>query len=243
MTNALIAKKEAEQAAREEALRAIDADFNYRASIQDTKDALEDYTKTTKDHKLSKEEQQIATDEMVTKMAAEASAYASSKGLAEGSKGAIDAMIASLYLQAAAAAPGSALQTGLSEYILKLQAINAGLTPEALKLFNMQSFNGKAVNMNMQPEQPKSTKGVGATGGIVTRPTNALIGEAGPEMVIPLSSMPGASPLPSGIGSGASINLTVNAGLGTDGAAVGQQIVNMLKQYQRTNGPFDFTSR
>jgi hypothetical protein len=48
---------------------------------------------------------------------------------------------------------------------------------------------------------------------------------------------------PSGIGGGASINLTVNAGLGTDGNAVGQQIVNMLKQYQRTNGPFDFTSR
>ena len=143
----------------------------------------------------------------------------------------------------AAAAPGSLLQTGLSEYILKLQAINAGLTPEALKLLNMQSFNGKAVNMNMQPEQPKSTKGVGATGGIVTRPTNALIGEAGPEMVIPLSSMPGASPLPSMSGSGSTINLTVHAGLGTDGAAVGQQIVNMLKQYQRTNGPFDFTSR
>ena len=241
------AMKAAENA-RLEALRNIDADFNYRASIQDTKDALEDYIKTTNDHSLSKEEQQIATDEMVTKMAAEASAYAASKGLAEGSKGAIDAMITSLYIQAAAAAPGSALQTGLSEYILKLQAINAGLTPEALKLFNMQSFNGKAVNMHMQPEQPKSTKGVGATGvgatgGIVTRPTNALIGEAGPEMVIPLSSMPGASPLPSMSGSGSTINLTVNAGLGTDGAAVGQQIVNMLKQYQRTNGPFDFTSR
>ena len=243
VTDALIAKKETEQAARLEALRAIDADFNYRASIQDTKDALEDYTKTTKDHKLSKEEQQIATDEMVTKMGAEAWSYAASKRLAEGSKGAIDAMITSLHLQAAAAAPGSALQTGLSEYILKLQAINAGLTPEALKLFNMQSFNGKAVNMNMPPGQPKSTKAIGATGGIVTQPTNALIGEAGPEMVIPLSSMPGASPLPSMSGSGLSINLTVNAGLGTDGAAVGQQIVNMLKQYQRTNGPFDFTSR
>jgi hypothetical protein len=245
VTDALKAQKEAEQAAREEALRAIDADFNYRASVQDTKDALEEYTKTTKNHKLSKEEQQIATDEMVTKMAAEASAYAASKGLAEGSKGAIDAMIASLYIQAAAAAPGSALQTGLSEYILKLQAINAGLTPDALKLFNMQSFNGKAVNMNMGDVPPKLPlpKGAGATGGIVTRPTNALIGEAGPEMVVPLSSMPGASPLPSGIGGGASINLTVNAGLGTDGNAVGQQIVNMLKQYQRTNGPFDFTSR
>ncbi|MHB1740534.1 MAG: phage tail tape measure protein, partial [Actinomycetes bacterium] len=36
----------------------------------------------------------------------------------------------------------------------------------------------------------------GATGGIVTRPTLALIGEAGPEAVIPLSATRGSSPLP-----------------------------------------------
>lgn len=35
----------------------------------------------------------------------------------------------------------------------------------------------------------------GATGGIVTRPTLALIGERGPEAVVPLSRAPGASPL------------------------------------------------
>lgn len=38
-------------------------------------------------------------------------------------------------------------------------------------------------------------KAGGASGAIVTRPTPALIGEAGPEAVIPLSSMPGAMPL------------------------------------------------
>jgi hypothetical protein len=120
---------------------------------------------------------------------------------------------------------------------------------EALKvLFLAAPSHSRAYsNSRSKPLKPLTLgdvpTGAGATGGIVTRPTNALIGEAGPEMVIPLSSMPGASPLPSGIGGGASINLTVHAGLGTDGAAVGQQIVNMLKQYQRTNGPFDFTSR
>jgi len=245
-TDALKAQQDAQQAAREEALRSIDADFNYRASVQDTKTALEDYTKKTKDHKLSTEEQQIATDQMVLSMAATASAYAASKGDAEGSKAAIDDMIASLYIQAAAAAPGSALQKGLADYILKLEAINRGLTPEAMKYFDMN--NG--ANMHMPspvagPPAPKKPSAHGATGGIVTQPTTALIGEAGPEMVIPLSSMPGASPLPSGIsgGSGSTINLTVNAGLGTDGAAVGQQIVNLLKRYQRANGPFDFASR
>ena len=47
----------------------------------------------------------------------------------------------------------------------------------------------------------------GATRGLVTRPTYALIGEAGPEMVIPLSSTPGSSPLSALSGGG---NMTVN---------------------------------
>lgn len=39
---------------------------------------------------------------------------------------------------------------------------------------------------------------MGATGGIVTRPTLAIIGEAGPEAVVPLNRTPGSSPLPTG---------------------------------------------
>ena len=77
-------------------------------------------------------------------------------------------------------------------------------------------------------------KGKGATGGIVTQPTNALIGEAGPEMVIPLSSMPGASPLPSmsGSGSGHTYNVTVNGANMTP-----DQLVDAIKRYERRNGP------
>ncbi len=41
---------------------------------------------------------------------------------------------------------------------------------------------------------------VGAEGGIVTRPTVAMIGEAGPEAVIPLNQTPGSSPLSVGLG-------------------------------------------
>ena len=40
----------------------------------------------------------------------------------------------------------------------------------------------------------------GARGAVVTRPTLALIGEAGPEAVVPLDGTPGSSPLPSGRG-------------------------------------------
>lgn len=66
-----------------------------------------------------------------------------------------------------------------------------------------------------------------ANGGIVNRATLALIGEKGPEAVIPLSDM----------GSGeTNFNITVHAGLGTNGQQVGQQIVNELIAWQRRNG-------
>lgn len=66
-----------------------------------------------------------------------------------------------------------------------------------------------------------------ASGGIVTKPTIGLIGEAGPEAVVPLSKG----------GYGATINITVNAGMGTDGGQVGEQIVNAIRRYERTSGP------
>lgn len=71
-----------------------------------------------------------------------------------------------------------------------------------------------------------------ANGGIVRRPTVALIGERGPEAVVPLNG--------SGV-VGTTINLTVNAGMGTDGAAVGNQIVDALRKYQRLNGAIPIT--
>jgi TP901 family phage tail tape measure protein len=71
-----------------------------------------------------------------------------------------------------------------------------------------------------------------AKGGIVMGPTNALIGEAGPEAVIPLS---GANSARGALGS--TINITVNAGIGTDGSFVGRQIVDAIRKYERTSGP------
>jgi ElaB/YqjD/DUF883 family membrane-anchored ribosome-binding protein len=71
-----------------------------------------------------------------------------------------------------------------------------------------------------------------AAGGIVLGPTNALIGEAGPEAVIPLS---GANSARGAMGS--TINITVNAGIGTNGNQVGAQIVEAIKRYERSSGP------
>ena len=67
-----------------------------------------------------------------------------------------------------------------------------------------------------------------AKGGIVLGPTNALIGEAGPEAVVPLSGRNG--------GLGQTFNIVVNAGVGTNGAQVGAQIVEAIKKYERTSG-------
>lgn len=66
-----------------------------------------------------------------------------------------------------------------------------------------------------------------ATGGIVTQPTLGLLAEAGqPEAVIPLDRLE----------SGMTVNLTINAGMGTDPAKLGDEIVDVLTRYQRRNG-------
>lgn len=66
-----------------------------------------------------------------------------------------------------------------------------------------------------------------AKGGIVTSPTLALIGEAGPEAVVPLNKSNAM---------GTTINISVNAGLGADGVAIGRQIVDEIKRYERSSG-------
>ena len=71
--------------------------------------------------------------------------------------------------------------------------------------------------------------GLGARGGIVTQPTLSLIGEAGPEAVVPLDQMAGASPLGN---MGGGMNITVNMPAGTDG----NDVVQALEDYVRRNG-------
>jgi hypothetical protein len=65
-----------------------------------------------------------------------------------------------------------------------------------------------------------------AEGGIVNSPTLALIGEAGPEAVIPLDRM--------NTGGGVTVNVT--GGLATS-AEIGQAVVNALRAYSRSAGP------
>ena len=66
-----------------------------------------------------------------------------------------------------------------------------------------------------------------AAGGIVNGPTLAMIGEAGPEAVIPLSSM-------GQIGGG--MRITVNAGLISTPDQIGQDIIAAIQKAQRRSG-------
>ena len=65
-----------------------------------------------------------------------------------------------------------------------------------------------------------------AAGGIVTSPTLAMIGEKGPEAVVPLSKM-------NGMGGG--ISVTVQTGVG-DPVAIGKAVSDVLSAYNRRTG-------
>ena len=65
-----------------------------------------------------------------------------------------------------------------------------------------------------------------AEGGIVTKPTLAMVGEKGPEAIVPLGK---------GIGGGG-VTVNVTGGLSTS-AEIGQAVVNALRAYNRSAGP------
>jgi hypothetical protein len=63
------------------------------------------------------------------------------------------------------------------------------------------------------------------------------VGERGPEIFTPGA---GGFITPNNqMGGGGSMNITVNvnAGLGANGAQIGQEIVNLIRKYERSSGP------
>jgi TP901 family phage tail tape measure protein len=73
-----------------------------------------------------------------------------------------------------------------------------------------------------------------AGGGPVSGGSPYIVGEMGPELFIPGSS---GSIIPNNRMGGSNINITVNAGMGANGASIGQEIVSAIKRYERTSGP------
>ena len=94
-----------------------------------------------------------------------------------------------------------------------------GLLTNAPKLTN--------VAQAAKPKKKKKARKM-AAGGIVTQPTFALVGEYGPEAVIPLSRANGSV-------MGMTIN--VQAGLVSTPDQIGQQIIEAIQSAQRRSGP------
>ena len=68
-----------------------------------------------------------------------------------------------------------------------------------------------------------------ASGGLVMGPQLSVIGEAGPELVVPLDKI-------GNLGGGNHYAITVQTGVG-DPREIGRQVVDAIKQYERTAGP------
>ncbi len=68
------------------------------------------------------------------------------------------------------------------------------------------------------------------TGGIVMKPTRALIGEAGPEAVLPLDRAGGFGKTQN------TININVSAGVGSDPVSIGREVVDAIKRYESVSG-------
>jgi hypothetical protein len=79
-----------------------------------------------------------------------------------------------------------------------------------------------------------------ANGGTAFAGMPTLVGERGPEIIVPSVNstvVRGEKTRQMMRGSGATINLTVNAGMGANGAEVGREIVDAIKRYERLSGP------
>ena len=117
-----------------------------------------------------------------------------------------------------------------------------GQLAEGLKDIQIGSFGadiGKAVReviIGAEIQKLESVRIPGrAVGGPVSGGSPYIVGERGPELFVPGSS---GSIIPNNkMGGGARINITVNAGMGANGAQIGEQIVTAIKRYERTSGP------
>jgi hypothetical protein len=76
-----------------------------------------------------------------------------------------------------------------------------------------------------------------AVGGPVTSGMPYIVGERGPELFMPNTSGSIISNNRLSSSGGSNINITVNAGIGANGAQIGREIVDAIKKYERTSGP------
>jgi phage-related minor tail protein len=103
--------------------------------------------------------------------------------------------------------------------------INAGLIESGFNIPDISGFDMSGILSGIN-------FGMGtlmADGGVVTRGTSIIAGEAGPEAIIPLDRL-------GSMGMGGGMNITVNAGLVSTPDQVGQEIIQAILKSQRRSG-------
>jgi len=159
-------------------------------------------------------------------------AFATLNGESLNTQGATRRQIESLQGLINTLAPGSPLRNALQGYLDQLRAIPAKVSTQTELRVRGATLTrtGDTFGWNPQPGQVI----VGADGGIVNRPTMALIGEAGPEAVVPLDRSPGNRPLPAG--GLAAAPMVVNITTGADP----EDVVRAIERYRKRNGSLPF---
>ena len=132
---------------------------------------------------------------------------------------------------------GGGTAQGFAQLTRFIDAFQTGNMGEIRRFLGVPNLSGVTPPPYITVGAPRGRLVGQANGGTTIRPGLSVIGEEGPEIM----HMPrGASVIPLdrlGSGGGGNVfNINITAGMGTDGAAVGEQIVNAIRRYERTSG-------
>lgn len=139
-------------------------------------------------------------------------------------------------------------QLGLlpSEVETLIKMVDNGQIDDVERRLNIATRNrNMQISLEIKGAEVKFKTGVngvyvGATGGVVTKPTLAIIGEAGPEAVVPLNRSPGSSPLGVGGGGGVTVNLFASAIMERDATrSIADTLIDMVRRGEIPAGAFN----
>jgi hypothetical protein len=212
------------------ALLDLDGSYqSYREQVWTTTEAVND--STLSDAEKAQALRDLRTEELqlADQVADTAAEYALERGAVEGSSESMRLQVGQLE---AMKLKFPELREEIDAHIRALGGIPRSVTTELRVTGQRVTAGGDVIGVRALPGQSVA----GATGGIVTRPTMALIGEAGPEAVIPLNQAPGSSPLPGGIGGAPTIIVNAQGAVGLSGPQVEQWVAEAFTRWKRRNG-------
>ena len=202
--------------------------------------AQENYNKVLNDSESSQLDVDQATNRLLTSYTAYGqSVFDANKVAGDTTEEAKTKQIQSLQFVAGTLADDSPLKKNLNDYIFRLAFGVPRDVETKVKLKGAKDSSVVGVGAALAAVGNASLASLleaipfGAAGGIVNRATLAVIGEAGPEAVVPLNRTPGNGPLPSGFGTssaGPTIVIPVHVG--------GRQVAEVVaSELNRPGGP------